>query len=46
MSEAAGFWQKYKPVIVPLAAITALAIRVNHSGMDNQSGIPEITSLC
>ena len=43
MNEAAGFWQKYRPVIVLLVVITALAIWVYFSGMDNQSGIPEIT---
>lgn len=45
MNEKAGFWQKYKPVIILLAIISILAAWSYYTGGDNQSGTPEITPL-
>lgn len=45
MNGIAGFWQKYKPVIILLAIISVLAVWSYYTGGDNQNGTPEITPL-
>lgn len=45
MNESAGFWQKYKPIIILLAIIAISAVWTYYSGGDAQSGAPELTLM-
>lgn len=45
MNQGGSFWQRYKPIIILLVIIAALAIWTYHSGGDSQSGAPELTPL-
>ncbi|NMB86665.1 MAG: Sulfite exporter TauE/SafE [Methanosaeta sp. PtaB.Bin018] len=45
MNDSAGFWQKYKLIIILLAIIAILAVWTYYSGGDAQSGAPELTPM-